>query len=186
MLPGLKRQAEQSSDPALTQKYEDITQFASRFEKKIHDLKLSRMIALQTGPQLRMIQYNDQLLAEKIQSSILNTIPLWKNQIIIAISLSHQKNALKLQNQVTGATNALLRQNSELLHTTTIGIAKESQRGIAELETLQKTHRELISTIEETLQIQGEGRARRAQAEETLSGLEADLKKKLMQIRQNG
>lgn len=186
LLTGLKRQAEQTGDPALAQKYEDMAQLANRFEKKLHDLKLSRMISMQTGPQLRIIQNNDQALAEKIQSSILNTIPLWKNQVIIAVSLSRQKSALKMQRQVSSATHELLTRNSKLLKENSIGIARESQQGIVELETLQKAHRELIATFEETLQIQEEGRTRRMRAEEALSSLEADLKQKLPQIRQHG
>jgi len=182
-IPGLKEEAEKSGDPALAQKFRDLTQLANRFEKKLHDLKLSRMISIQTAPQLRVIQNNDQLLVEKIQSSILNTIPLWKNQIVIAISLFRQQKALEMQKKVSDTTNELLTKNAELLKENSIGVAKESERGIVELKTLKKVHADLITTIEETLRIQAEGHTKRMQAETELVQLESDLKKKLIDLK---
>ena len=183
VLPALKRQADASGDPAIAQRYEDARQFADRFEKKLHDLRLSRAIALQAGPQLRIIQNSDQALAEKIQSAILNTIPLWKNQIVIALSLSRQKRALETQRQLSHATNAMMRQNATLIKENAADVAGASKRGISELMTLQKTHRDLIATLEEALEIHRDGRAGRMRAEEALSGLEANLKQALLDIR---
>ncbi len=153
----------------------------NRFEKKVHDLKLSRMISLQTGPQLRLIQSSDQVLVEKIQSSILNTIPLWKNQIVIAVSLMRQEKALNQQKEVTKTTNDLLSKNSELLKDNTVEVAKESERGIVEIETLKKVNQDLLDTIDETLQIQKEGSMKRAEAEKELKQMEQDFKDKLTQ-----
>ena len=159
------------------------SQFLNRVEKKLYDLKLSRMISLQTAPQVRLIQNNDQALVEKIQSSLLTTIPLWKNQIVIAISLFRQKQALGVQKAVTDATNDLLTRNSELLKQGSIDVARETERGIVDIETLQQTNANLIATIEETLRIQSEGKQKRAEAEKSLVQLEADLKAKLTAIR---
>lgn len=183
MIPKLKQEAEQSGDPVLAQKFKDLTQLANRFEKKLYDLKLSRMISIQTAPQLRIIQNNDQLLVEKIQSSILNTIPLWKNQIVIAISLFRQQKALEMQKKVSDTTNELLSKNAELLKENSLGVARESERGIVEIETLKKVHADLITTIEETLRIQSEGHTKRMQAETELVTLETDLKKKLTDLK---
>ncbi len=165
---------------------QDLSQMINRFEKKVHDLKLSRMISIQTLPQVRLIQNNDQLLVEKIQSSILNTIPLWKNQVVIAISLFRQKKALQLQKEVSATTNDLLQKNSELLKDSSIEIAKESEKGIVEIETLKKVHTNLISTIDETLKIQAEGRTKRHEAEVELTKLETELKDKLTQVKDSG
>jgi uncharacterized protein YaaN involved in tellurite resistance len=161
VFPELKEKAQKSGDPVDAQKVKDMAELISRFEKKLHDLKLSRMIAIQTAPQIRLIQNNDQTLVEKIQSSIMNTIPLWKNQIVIAITLLRQQSALKLQRDVTNTTNELLTKNSELLKTGSIEIAKENERGIVEIETLKKVNNDLMTTLEETLKIQQEeiGRA---------------------------
>ncbi|HPB81115.1 MAG TPA: toxic anion resistance protein [Spirochaetota bacterium] len=183
VLPELKAKADASGDPVDAQKYQDMNQMLNRFEKKIHDLKLSRMVSIQTSPQIRLIQNNNQVLVEKIQSSILNTIPLWKNQIIIAIGIFRQKKALKLQKEVTDTTNQLLSKNAEMLKDSTIEVAKESERGIVDIETLKKVNNDLISTIEETLKIQQEGKLKRQQAEVELSQLENDLKKKLTEIK---
>ncbi len=183
ILPELKAKAEQSGDPVDAQRFQDVSQMANRFEKKLHDLKLSRMIAIQTSPQIRLIQGNNQVLVEKIQSSILNTIPLWKNQVIIAIGLFKQKKALKLQQEVTETTNELLSKNAELLKDSSIQVARESERGIVDIDTLKKVNNDLISTIEETLKIQQEGRQKRRQAETELIQLESDLKKKLTEIK---
>ena len=182
-LPALTKAAEESDDPMDAQRARDMAERISRFEKKIHDLKLSRMIAIQTAPQLRLIQGNDQALVEKIQSSILTTIPLWKNQVVIAISLYRQKNALELQKQVSDTTNELLEKNAELLKENSVGAAKEMERGIVGMETLKKVNDDLIATIEETLKIQQEGRASRQQAEQELVRIEGDLRQKLTQIR---
>ena len=154
----------------------------NRFEKKIHDLKLTRMIAIQTAPQIRLIQSNDQMLVERIQSSILNTIPLWKNQIVISITLLRQQDALKLQKSVTDSTNELLAKNSELLKTGSIQVARENERGIVELETLKKVNTDLVSTLQETLKIQSEGRTKRAQVESELRVMEDDLKTRLLEM----
>ena len=185
VLPQMKADAEQSGDPAQAQKFKDMAQLANRFEKKLYDLKLSRMISIQTAPQLRIIQNNDQLLVEKIQSSILNTIPLWKNQIVIAISLFRQQKALEMQKKVSDTTAELLEKNSELLKENSLNVARESEKGIVEIETLKKVHSDLISTLEETLRIQLEGHTRRVQAEAELVTLEGDLKKKLLQLKDN-
>jgi uncharacterized protein YaaN involved in tellurite resistance len=182
-LPGLKDKAEQSKRPEDVQKYNDFSQFLNRLDKKIYDLKLSRSITMQTGPQLRLIQNGNQALVEKIQSSILNTIPLWKNQIVIAITLFRQKKALKLQKEVTDTTNELLKKNAELLKESTTGIARESERGIVDIETLKKVNDDLISTIEETLKIQSDGKSKRQQAELELVKIEDQLKNKLLSLK---
>jgi len=182
-LPELQAKAEASRDPMDAQRLQDFNQFLDRFDKKLYDLKLTRMVSIQTAPQVRLIQNSDQLLVEKIQSSIMNTIPLWKNQIVIAISLFRQSKALNLQKEVTKTTNDLLAKNSEMLKQGTIEVAKESERGIVEIETLQKVNTDLISTIEETLRIQDEGRAKRQQAEGELARMEGELKTRLLTIR---
>jgi uncharacterized protein YaaN involved in tellurite resistance len=182
LLPELVKKAEASNDPADAQRVQDFNQFLNRFEKKLHDMKLSRMISIQTGPQIRLIQNNDQTLVEKIQSSVINTIPLWKNQIIIAISLFRQKGALELQREVTNTTNDLLSKNSEMLKQGSIEVAKEGERGIVEIETLAKVNNDLIATIEETLKIQAEGKQKRAAAEQELVKMEDDLKARLKSI----
>ena len=183
VLVELKAKADGSKEPEEVQKYNDFVQFLNRFDKKLHDLKLSRMISIQTAPQIRLIQNGDQALVEKIQSSILNTIPLWKNQIVIAITLFRQKQSLELQKEVTKTTNDLLEKNSELLKDSSIEIAKESERGIVEIETLKKVNDNLIATIEETMRIQVEGTAKRQQAEAELVKIESELKSKLLSIK---
>lgn len=183
VIPEFKAKAEATKDPMDAQRYNDMTQLADRFEKKLHDLKLSRIISIQTAPQIRLIQNNDQVLVEKIQSSILNTIPIWKNQIVIAITLFRQKKALEVQREVTDTTNELLAKNSEMLKDSSIEIAKESERGIVEIETLKKVNADLIQTLEETIRIQQEGRVKRQQAETELQKIEMDLKDKLTAVR---
>ncbi len=183
IIPEAKKKADESGDTLDAQKVQDLTQMLNRLEKKIHDLQLSRMVSLQTNPQVRLIQGGDQVLVEKIQSSILNTIPLWKNQIIIAIGLFRQQKALELQREVSDTTNELLKKNAEMLKDGTIGVAKESERGIVEIETLKKVHDDLVTTIEETLKIQQEGRTKRQQAETELTKIETDLKNKLKEIK---
>lgn len=179
MLPEFEKKAAETNDPLDAQRLQDLNNAINRFEKKLHDMQLTRMLAIQTGPQVRLIQQNNQSLVEKIQSSILTTIPLWKNQIVIAISLFRQKGALELQRQVSDMTNQMLNKNSEMLKQGSIEIAKESERGIVEIETLQKVNTDLISTIEETLKIQKEGREKRLSAEVELKRLEDDLKTRL-------
>ncbi|HSH24839.1 MAG TPA: toxic anion resistance protein [Massilibacterium sp.] len=181
-LPALKKQAESSGNQMKIQEVNDLMQFTDRLEKRNHDLKLSRQITMQTAPQIRMIQNMNQVLIEKIQSSILTAIPLWKNQLVIALTLFRQEKALESQKQVTKTTNELLLKNSELLKTNTIETAKENERGIVEIETLKKTQENLIETLEETLKIQQEGRTKRQEAEKELVQLEEDLKTKLLSI----
>ncbi len=181
-LPVIEEKAESSGDPLDAQRLQDFNQFLGRIEKKLHDLKLSRMVAVQTAPQLRLIQNGNQALVEKIQSSVLNTIPLWKNQIVIAIALMRQQKAVKLQKQVTDTTNELLKQNAEMLKSGASEIAREAERGIVEIDTLKKVNADLIATIEDTLKIQQEGRQKRQQAETELVKLEQDLKEKLTSI----
>lgn len=177
-LPELRSRAEKG-DPVDAQRLSDLTQALDRFEKKLHDLALSRMISIQTAPQIRLIQNGDQLLVEKIQSSILSTIPLWKSQVVIAISLFRQKKALEVQKEVTRTTNALLAKNAEMLKEGGLEVARESEKGIVEIETLRKVNTDLVTTIEETLRIQQEGRVRRREAEVELVKLEAELKQRL-------
>lgn len=179
VIPEMQAKVKESNDPVDAQKLNDLIQMANRFEKKIHDLKLSRMVALQTAPQIRLIQNNNQVLVEKIQSSILNTIPLWKNQIAIAISLYKQKKALEVQKEVTDTTNTLLRKNAEMLKDSSIELARETERGVVDLETLKKVNTDLIATIDETIKIQQEGRAKRQEAEAELINIEKELKQKL-------
>lgn len=186
VLPQMQKKAQETNDPVDAQRLQDFNQLVNRFEKKLHDMQLSRMVAIQTSPQIRLIQNNNQTLVEKIQSSVLNTIPLWKNQIIIAISLFRQKKALEVQREVTDTTNDLLRKNSEMLKDSTIGVAKENERGIVEIETLQKVNNDLIQTIEETLQIQKEGREKRALAEIELRKMEGELKERLQRVETDG
>jgi len=180
ILPELQRKAKESGDTLSSQQFQDRSQLADRFEKKIHDLKLSRMLALQTGPQIRLIQNGNQILVEKIQSSILNTIPLWKNQIVIMLGLLRQKKALQAQQEVSKTTNDLIQKNAELLKSGTLEIAKESEKGIVEVETLQKVNQQLIETITETLKIQEDGRTKRRIAETELVKLESEIKAKLL------
>jgi uncharacterized protein YaaN involved in tellurite resistance len=169
-----------TKDPLDAQKVADLRQNIARFERRLHDLKLSRMISIQTAPQVRLIQNNNQSLVEKIQASVLTTIPLWKNQIVIAISLYRQKKAVELQKEVSETTNELLAKNAEMLRTTSGDIAREVERGVVDIETLQKVNNDLIATIEETLRIQEEGRVKRREAEGQLAQMEAELKEKLV------
>lgn len=182
MLPELKQKAETSQDQMDVQEFNDLAQFVTRLEKRIYDLQLSRQITIQTAPQIRMIQQTNQTLAEKIQASIMTAIPLWKNQIAIALTLNNQRKAVEAQKQVTKTTNDLLLKNSEMLKVNTIETAKENERGLVEIETLKKTQENLISTIEETLQIQAEGRQKRKAAEIEIAKMEEDLKQRLLAI----
>ena len=185
-LPKLVAKAEESKLPEDAQAANDFANLIGRFEKKIHDLELTRMISVQMGPQIRMVQNNDQLMSEKIRSSIVNTIPLWKNQMVMAMSLYHSEQAMKAQNEVTNVTNQLLEKNAQALHQGSVGIAKEAERGIVDietLETLKKTNLELIATLDEVRQIQDEGRAKRAQAEEELGRIEGELRDRLLAMK---
>ncbi len=179
-LPRLRAEAQAKGDPMSAQVVRDFEDTVDRFEKKLHDLKLSKAIAIQTAPQIRLIQNNDKLLVDKIQTAILSTIPLWKGQIVIALGLARQQSALQMQRSVTDTTNELLQKNAELLKQNSLDVARESERGIVDLETLKKVNDDLISTIEETIQIQREGRAARQSAEAELAGIEQKLKDALL------
>lgn len=182
LLPKMRAEAEKSDDQMVVQEVNDMAQFVDRLEKRIYDLQLSRQITIQSAPQIRMIQQTNQTLAEKIQSSIMTAIPLWRNQIAIALTLNNQRRAVEAQKQVTSTTNELLLKNSEMLKVNTIETARENERGIVEIETLKITQENLISTIEETLQIQHEGREKRRLAEVEIGRMEEDLKQRLLAI----
>lgn len=181
-LPELKKKAEESGDQAEVQKVNDFANMVNRFEKKIYDLKTTRIISVQMAPQIRLIQNNDSELVEKIQSSIVNTIPLWKNQIVIALGITNAKNALGAQKQVTEITNELLKKNSELLKQGTLEVAEESERAIVDVETLQKTNQNIIETLDRMLEIHEQGRLKRQEAENELQKIEGELKNKLLEI----
>ena len=178
-LPRLRKEAADSGDPMAAQLVHDFEENAGRFEKKIHDLKLSRTIAIQTAPQIKLIQNNDKLLVDKIQTATLNTIPIWKSQIVIALGLGKQQKVLKLNQEISETTNELLARNAQLLKTNTVETAREAQRGVVDVETLKKTNQDLIETIRETLRIQQEGRKKRREAEAELTRLEDQLKEAL-------
>ena len=180
-LPELQKKAELSGLPEDAQAARDLAEQCDRFEKKLHDLQLTRAVAMQTGPQIRMIQASDQVMAEKIQSTIVNTIPLWKNQMAIAIGIEHANQAAKAEREVNEMTNALLRKNAEKLKQATVDTAREAERGIVDIETLKHTNEMLISTMDEVLQIQTEGKQKRAAAEKDLARIEAQLRQKLLQ-----
>ena len=182
-LPAMLEKARETGLPEDAQAANDFANLIGRFEKKIHDLELTRTISVQMAPQIRMVQNNDSLMAEKIRSSIVNTIPLWKNQMVMAMSLYHSEQAMKAQRQVTDTTNQLLMKNAETLRQGTVGIAQESERGIVDIETLKKTNMELIAALDEVRRIQDDGRARRAQAEEELGRIEGELKQKLLEMK---
>ena len=182
-LPKMQEKARESGLPEDAQAANDFANMIGRFEKKIHDLELTRTISVQMSPQIRMVQNNDTLMAEKIHSSIVNTIPLWKNQMVMALSLYHSEQAMKAQREVTNVTNDLLIKNAEALHQGSVSVAEESERGIVDIETLKKTNLELIKTLDEVRQIQDDGRARRAAAEEELGRIEGELKQKLLEMK---
>ena len=182
LIPEAMQKAQESGDQMDVQVVNDLHQFLDRLEKRNHDLKLTRQMTIQQAPQIRLIQNTNQTLAEKIQSSITTTIPLWKNQIAIAMTLLRQKDAVTAQRQVSETTNQLIQKNSEMLKISTIETARENERGIIDLETLQKTQQNLIETLEETLQIQQEGRARRKAAEIELNRLEGTMQQQLLQL----
>lgn len=180
-LKELQKKAEESGLPHDAQAAKDLAAQCDRFEKKIYDLELSRTIAMQTAPQIRMVQSSDTEMAEKIQSTIVNTIPLWKNQMVIALGIEHTAQAAKAQREVTNMTNELLRKNADKLHVATVEAAKENERGIVDIETLKHTNESLISTLDEVVQIQQEGRSRRVEAEKQLADMENQLKQKLLE-----
>lgn len=181
-LPALVAKAKASGLPEDAQEANDLEQACVRFEKKLYDLALTRQISIQMAPQIRLVQNNDTLMTEKIQSTLVNTIPLWKNQIVLALGISHSKEAMEAQREVTDMTNTLLKKNAETLHQATVETAKESERGIVDLETLKHTNEQLISTLEEVQQIQKEGRNKRVQAEQELAKIENQLTNKLLEI----
>lgn len=179
----LTEKARISGRPEDAQTANDFAALCDRFEKKIHDLELTKMISLQMAPQIRLVQNNDTLMSEKIQSTIVNTIPLWKSQIVLALGVAHSENAVKVQNEVTNMTNELLKKNAQTLKMSTIETAKASERGIVDIETLRQTNESLISTLDEVMRIQEEGRNKRKQAEVELHNIEEQLKNKLLALR---
>ena len=183
-IPELKRSAEVSNDQMKFQEVNDMNQFAERLDKRLYDLKLSREITIQSAPQIRLIQNTNQALVEKIQSSIMPAIPLWKNQVAIALTLIRQRHAVEAQKQVSKTTNELLLKNAEMLKANTIETARENERGLVDIETLKKTQENLIATLEETLRIQEEGRTKRRQAEHELATMDRELRQKLLHIKQ--
>lgn len=182
-LAEMKNKAALSGLPEDAQAARDLDEKCNRFEKKLHDLELTRTIAMQTAPQIRLIQNNDTVMVEKIQTTIVNTIPLWKSQMVLALGIAHSAEAAQAQRQVTDITNELLRKNAETLHMATVETAKESERGIVDLETLQKTNADLIQTLDDVIRIQMEGRQKRQAAEMEMHRMEEELKRKLLEIR---
>ena len=182
-LPALKAKAEQTGAQEDAQAYNDLVQMCDRFEKKLHDLELTRMISIQMGPQTRLLQNNDTLMVEKIQSSLVNTIPLWKSQMVLALGLEHGRQATAAQAAVTEMTNELLKKNADMLKMGTIATAREAERSVVDIETLQHTNEQLISTLDEVLNIQKEGAAKRKAAEAELGRIEGELKQKLLELR---
>jgi uncharacterized protein YaaN involved in tellurite resistance len=182
-LEELRKKATETGAQEDAQAYNDYANLCSRFEKKIHDLELTRMISIQMGPQTRLIQNNDTLMLEKIQSSLVNTIPLWKSQMVLALGLEHSRQATAAQSAVTDMTNDLLKKNADMLKMGTIETAKESERSIVSIETLQHTNQQLISTLDEVMQIQKDGAQKRREAEVELGRIEGELKQKLLELR---
>ena len=178
----LSKKAEASGQAEDAQAYNDLVQMCERFEKKLHDLELTRVISVQMGPQIRLLQNNDTLMVEKIQSSIVNTIPLWKSQMVLALGLEHSRQATAAQSAVTETTNELLKKNADMLKMGTIATAKEAERSVVDIETLQHTNEQLISTLDEVLNIQRDGAAKRKAAEAELGRIEGELKQKLMEL----
>ena len=181
-LPELLRKAEASGLPEDTQKARDIAELCNRFEKKVHDLELTRTVSMQMAPQIRLIQNNDTVMSEKIQSTLVNTIPLWKSQMVLAIGVEHSTQAAKAQREVTDMTNELLKKNAETLRMATVETARESERGIVDIETLKQTNETLIATLDEVMQIQAEGRTKRREAEAELVQIENAMREKLLEM----
>ena len=184
-LPALVKRAQESGLPEDAQAANDLAQACDRFEKKLYDLELTRQISIQMAPQIRLIQNNDTLMTQKIQSTLVNTIPLWKNQIVLALGINHSREALEAEREVTNMTNDLLKKNAETLHQATVETARESERGIVDIETLQHTNEELIATLDEVIAIQREGHEKRQAAEAELVRIENQLNQKLLQINQD-
>ena len=182
-LAQLQQTATQTKTQEAAQQYNDFANQCNRFEKKIHDLELTRMVSIQMGPQTRLIQNNDALMLEKIQSSLVNTIPLWKSQMVLALGLEHSRQAAAAQSAVSDMTNQLLQKNADMLHMGTVEAARESERGIVDLETLQHTNQQLISTLDEVMEIQTQGAQKRREAEVELARIEGELKQKLLELR---
>ena len=182
-LEDLRKKAEETGTQEAAQAYNDLANMCSRFEKKIHDLELTRMISIQMGPQTRLIQNNDALMLEKIQSSLVNTIPLWKSQMVLSLGLEHSRQATAAQSAVTDMTNELLQKNADMLKMGTVETAKEAERSIVSIETLQHTNQQLIATLDEVMTIQKEGAAKRKEAEAELGRIEGELKQKLLELR---
>ncbi len=181
-LPALRAKAEQTGAQEDAQRYNDLVQMCERFEKKLHDLELTRMISIQMGPQTRLLQNNDTLMVEKIQSSLVNTIPLWKSQMVLALGMEHGRQATAAQSAVTEMTNELLKKNADMLKMGTIQTAREAEKSVVDIETLQHTNQQLISTLDEVLNIQREGAQKRKEAEEELGRIEGELRAKLMEL----
>ncbi len=182
-LEELRKIAIEKNTPEDAQSYNDLAELCNRFEKRLHDLELTRMISVQLGPQTRLLQNNDALMVEKIQTSLMNTIPLWKSQMVLALGLENSRRATAAQSAVANATNELLRKNADMLRMGTVETAKESERAVVDIETLQHTSSELIATLEDVVQIQREGAQKRREAEAELARIETDLKKKLLELR---
>ena len=182
-LEELRQKAERTGAQEDAQAYNDLAQMCNRFEKKLHDLELTRMVSIQMGPQTRMLQNNDTLMVEKIQSSLVNTIPLWKSQMVLSLGLENSRRATAAQSAVTNATNELLKKNADMLKMGTIATAKEAERSIIDIETLQHTNQQLISTLDEVIQIQRDGAQKRKEAEAELGRIEGELRQKLMELR---
>ena len=182
-IPAMQAKAAETGAMEDAQAANDYANLANRFEKKLHDLDLTRTVSLQMGPQIRLIQNNDTLMVEKIQTTLLNTIPLWKSQMVLALGLAHSEQAMQAQKAVSDTTNELLKKNAELLKQTTVGVAQESERGIVDIETLKHTNQMLIDTLDEVVKIQNDGRAKRKAAEVELMNIETQLKDKMLEVR---
>lgn len=182
-LPALQQKASQTGLPEDAQAANDLSAMCNRFEKKLHDLELTRVVSIQMAPQIRLVQNNDTLMTEKIQSTLVNTIPLWKSQMLLSLGIAHSQQAVEAQRQISDKTNELLQKNAQTLKMATIDTAKEAERGVIDIETLRTTNESLISTLDEVMNIQQEGRQRRQDAEAELQRIESDLKQKLLEIR---
>ena len=182
-LAELRRKAQETGKPEDAQAANDYANLVDRFEKKLHDLELTRIVSLQMGPQIRMLQNNDTLMTEKIQTSLVNTIPLWKSQMVLYLGIHHSKQAIEAQRQVTDMTNQLLRANADMLKMATVETAREAERSVVDIETLKHTNQQLITTLDEVMQIQQDGRQKRQEAEQEIRRIEGELKQKLLEVR---
>ena len=181
-LKAAQEKAQRTQLPEDAQAARDLADLCDRFEKQLYDLELTRTVSIQMGPQIRLIQSNDTMMAEKIQTTIVNTIPLWKNQMVLALGIAHSQQAMQAERAVTDATNELLKKNAATLKQGTIEIAKESERGIVDIETLQQTNKQLIETLDELNKIRADGKAKRANAEQELGRIEGELRQKMLEI----